>query len=368
MTAARLAAAPPGTWGRLVLLAGLVAATAWLTAAPAGAAACTGDDGVTVVVDSTAVGGGIRVACAPGDPASGLAALTAAGFGVDEVASQAGFVCRIDGAPSDQGCQQTPPADAYWGYWHAERGGSWSYSRAGAGSRDPAPGSVEGWAFTTGGGAPTAPGVAPPAPPPPPAPPSPEPAPSPTASTPPGGGGSGGGGSGGVGADAGGSGGGSAGGDTGGDGSDDGSSSGSSDAGDDSATAAGDDARAAEESDGTARATDDDRSRDDATATGSGATASSSPSPTADARDDRGDVRSSSAADGASATPSGAATTSADDRGSTPDETLTASPARAEGEGGTSWLPTLLTVGIVAAMGAAAVVVQRRRGVGRSIR
>lgn len=145
-----------------VLGAGLALAA---PATPAAAAACpeTGS-GVTVVVDFAGLGGGVVVRCAPGDPATGLAALTGAGFGFEFVPRQPGLVCRIDGLPNPcNGALQ----DAHWSYWHAERGGSWQFSTRGAGTFDPAPGTVEGWAF----GAADQPGVPPPAPPPAPPPP-----------------------------------------------------------------------------------------------------------------------------------------------------------------------------------------------------
>ncbi|WP_299447137.1 hypothetical protein [uncultured Phycicoccus sp.] len=132
--------------------AGLVAA-----AVPAQAAACSGTSGVTVVVD---FGGSTQVRCAPGDPSSGLDALGKAGFAITYVQTQPGFVCRIDGFPGSDPCRNTPPSSAYWSYWHAERGGSWTYSSVGAGSRNPKPGTVEGWSFGSGG----QPGTAPPAP------------------------------------------------------------------------------------------------------------------------------------------------------------------------------------------------------------
>jgi len=140
------------------------------------AAACSGTSGVTVVVDFRAFGGGVQVGCAAGDPSSGLAALSGAGFGYAFVAGRLGLVCQINGLPNP--CNGAPTS-AYWSYWHAQPGGSWSYSASGAGSYNPAPGSVEGWAFGAG----SAPGIAPPlvpaSPPPPP------PAQSPSAQSPP---------------------------------------------------------------------------------------------------------------------------------------------------------------------------------------
>ncbi|HET8642380.1 MAG TPA: hypothetical protein VFM37_10605 [Pseudonocardiaceae bacterium] len=125
--------------------------------APARAAACSGTSGVTVVVDFGALGG-VAVGCAAGDPSSGLSALTAAGFGYTPVPGQPGLVCSVNGVPGP--CSGPPPTSAYWSYWHARPGGSWSYSNTGAGSYNPAPGSVEGWSFGAG----VAPGIAPPQP------------------------------------------------------------------------------------------------------------------------------------------------------------------------------------------------------------
>lgn len=151
--------------------AGLGAASVLVGGTPAEAAACSGSSGVTVVVDFGALGG-LQVGCAPGDPSTGLAALHAAGFStVGTVHDGPGFVCRISGLPGPdrEACNRTPPASAYWAYWHASRGGSWSYSSLGALSYNPAPGTVEGWAFGSG----ARPGIAPPAAPAPPAPPKP---------------------------------------------------------------------------------------------------------------------------------------------------------------------------------------------------
>ncbi|MEV0392077.1 hypothetical protein [Polymorphospora rubra] len=148
------------------ILAALLVLTAGLTIAEpapraAYAAACTGTTGVTVVVDFTALGGSIEVRCAPGDPATGLAALQGAGFAVTGTARWGlAFICRLDGLPTaaTEPCVNTPPASAYWSYWHAPAGGSWSYSTLGATSYNPAPGTVEGWSFGSG----AAPGISPP--------------------------------------------------------------------------------------------------------------------------------------------------------------------------------------------------------------
>ena len=143
----------PGRLLVALLLAGVVAAPA----RPAGAGTCTGDSGVTVVVDFRSLGGGTVVRCAPGRPATGLAALRAAGFGTTGVQRWGdGFICRISGlpSPSDEPCIDTPPPDAFWSYWHAANGGSWALSDAGALGRRPEPGGFEGWSFSTGASAP----------------------------------------------------------------------------------------------------------------------------------------------------------------------------------------------------------------------
>ncbi|MGZ3148209.1 hypothetical protein ACVDFE_40775 [Lentzea chajnantorensis] len=125
---------------------------------PAQAAGC---DGVTVVVDFRGLGGGVQQGCAAGSPGSGVAALAAAGFSYAYASRQQGFVCRINGRPGTDTdrCVTTSPATAYWSYWHASAGGSWSYSNQGAATYVPARGSVEGWAFGAG----EQPGIAPPA-------------------------------------------------------------------------------------------------------------------------------------------------------------------------------------------------------------
>jgi hypothetical protein len=117
------------------------------TAPAADAAACSGTSGVTVVVNFGSLGGGVVTACAPGDPTSGLTALTGAGFTYAFVPRIPGFVCQINVKPNP--CNGAP-ATAYWSYWHAPRGGAWTYSTSGAGSYNPAPGTVEGWSFGAG--------------------------------------------------------------------------------------------------------------------------------------------------------------------------------------------------------------------------
>jgi hypothetical protein len=118
------------------------------TAAVAGA--CPGADGVTVVVDFQELGGSTIVRCATGPQSTGLAALKDAGITITGTTRWGeAFICRIEGKPGadTESCIDTPPASAYWSYWHASNGGSWTYSQLGAAARTPPPGSFEGWSF-----------------------------------------------------------------------------------------------------------------------------------------------------------------------------------------------------------------------------
>ncbi|MFI8420415.1 flagellar hook-length control protein FliK [Streptomyces sp. NPDC085479] len=115
------------------------------------AGACPTATGVTVVVDFQELGGGTVVRCAPGDQATGLAALKNAGFDIAGTQRWGeAFICRIEGKPTaaTESCVNTPPASAYWSYWHAPNGGNWTYSTSGASGRKPAQGSFEGWSFS----------------------------------------------------------------------------------------------------------------------------------------------------------------------------------------------------------------------------
>ncbi len=159
-------------WRSPVLVAGVLAVGLLLAPGPPPAAGsdgpCPGTTGVTVVVDYQALGaGGPVVRCAPGSPGTGFKALIAAGFLIVEVQNVPGLLCRIDGLPGPDRatCINTPPASAYWSYWHAARGGAWTYSTDGGKTRQPPVGSVEGWSFSDDGlpGAASPPRIDPPA-------------------------------------------------------------------------------------------------------------------------------------------------------------------------------------------------------------
>lgn len=117
--------------------------------------ACQPGSGVTVVVDFTRLDNTVKIGCAPGEQANGLAALTAVGFTVGSQ-SGAGTVCTIDGLPT-QGYPFCWLTGGYWGYWKApNRTTAWDFAPVGPGVGPIASGAVEGWSW-----APNFDGVAP---------------------------------------------------------------------------------------------------------------------------------------------------------------------------------------------------------------
>ena len=115
--------------------------------APVPAAAATRPC-VGMIVDGRLAGGSLRTGCATGDPRSGLAALTDAGFSYAFVPRQPGQVCQIDGFPA---CSRNG-SDTYWSYWHRAKGSHrWVYSGEGAATYDPDPGDTEAWVWQEGG-------------------------------------------------------------------------------------------------------------------------------------------------------------------------------------------------------------------------
>jgi hypothetical protein len=112
------------------------AATLAVPLAPASAATCGGDAGVSVVVDFHQLGGGVRTACDSSGGGEDAAKLfTASGFSITYAQRQPGFVCRVNGAPASDPCVNTPPSDAYWSLWWSDgTSGTWKYSSLGVGS------------------------------------------------------------------------------------------------------------------------------------------------------------------------------------------------------------------------------------------
>ncbi|WP_318306031.1 hypothetical protein [Amycolatopsis solani] len=139
---------------RFAVVCALLFGAAFVGAAPASAAgtdgACPEGGGVTVVVDFGDLGPQPVIRCAPGTPANGIAALQDAGI---EVAGSQKYglavACRIAGQPGPdvESCAGMPSATAYWSYWHASAGGTWTSSQEGAQTAKPVAGGFEGWAF-----------------------------------------------------------------------------------------------------------------------------------------------------------------------------------------------------------------------------
>jgi hypothetical protein len=125
------------------------AASAAAGPAPAGGCA-SADEGVTVVVDFTDVGGEVEVGCAEGDPASGREALELAGFSLAEDSS--GLICAVNAQPDP--CP-TVFEGSFWSYWTAEPGAEWVSSTTGADLADPVVGNYEGWRYFDGSAGPT---------------------------------------------------------------------------------------------------------------------------------------------------------------------------------------------------------------------
>lgn len=140
------------------VLAAPVSALLALLALPASAAtgsalegACTDADGVTVVVDTTALGGGIEAGCAPEGGVTGTEALLAAGF-TESRDPSAGYICAVDGLPDPCPTEFT---GEYWTYWFAEPGAdAWTMYQVGSDEAVTVPGAVEGWRWGDGAAGP----------------------------------------------------------------------------------------------------------------------------------------------------------------------------------------------------------------------
>ena len=118
---------------------------------PAEAAGCRAPQ-VAVAVDFGHWGGSVERGCASsGHDVTGVGALQQAGFDLTGTARYGlAFVCRIDDHPgaAAEKCVNTPPATAYWAYWHADAGQtSWTYSTTGAAQYHPQPGGADAWTF-----------------------------------------------------------------------------------------------------------------------------------------------------------------------------------------------------------------------------
>ncbi|MFE5771126.1 hypothetical protein ACFQ7O_22495 [Streptomyces sp. NPDC056485] len=142
---------------------GLTVAAFAATAAPAGAAPqpmgqCTTSSGVVLAVDFSHWGGPVYRSCGT-TPTTGYELLNQGGWATTGTGHDGpAFICRIGYSghqggrqyptPQQDDCVLTPPASAYWSYWHANPGqNTWEYSQLGAMLYKPRPGSVDLWIF-----------------------------------------------------------------------------------------------------------------------------------------------------------------------------------------------------------------------------
>ncbi|WP_436844522.1 hypothetical protein [Streptomyces wuyuanensis] len=127
-------------------------------AAPQPIGKCTTSSGVVLAVDFSHWGGPVYRSCGT-TPTTGYELLNQGGWRTTGTGHDGpAFICRI-GYSGHQGgrqyptsreedCVLTPPASAYWSYWHADPGeNDWEYSQLGAMSYKPKPGSVDLWIF-----------------------------------------------------------------------------------------------------------------------------------------------------------------------------------------------------------------------------
>ncbi|MFG2972283.1 hypothetical protein ACGFYY_04650 [Streptomyces sp. NPDC048331] len=142
---------------------GLTVAAFAATASPAGAAPqpmgqCTTSSGVVLAVDFSHWGGPVYRSCGT-TPTTGYELLNQGGWATTGTGHDGpAFICRIGYSghqggkqyptPQQDDCVLTPPASAYWSYWHANPGqNTWEYSQLGAMLYKPKPGSVDLWIF-----------------------------------------------------------------------------------------------------------------------------------------------------------------------------------------------------------------------------
>ncbi|MEV7611895.1 hypothetical protein [Streptomyces sp. NPDC089799] len=139
-------------------MASLTAATSQAAAAPQPMGRCTTSAGVVLAVDFSHWGGPVYRSCGT-TPTTGHELLNQGGWATTGTGHDGpAFICRIGYSghqggrqyptPAQDDCVLTPPASAYWSYWHADPGqNSWTYSRLGAMLHKPKPGSVDLWIF-----------------------------------------------------------------------------------------------------------------------------------------------------------------------------------------------------------------------------
>ena len=116
-----------------------------------GGSACVGDTGVTVVVDATNVGGGIDVRCALGRAGERVGSAEERGHTIAPIPNRSGAVCT-DRRPSGRGLSHVLGDELLVVPPRAEREAGRDVDvqrRRRATTYKPAPGSVEGWKYTS---------------------------------------------------------------------------------------------------------------------------------------------------------------------------------------------------------------------------
>ncbi|GHA86890.1 hypothetical protein ACIQRS_21405 [Streptomyces termitum] len=153
----------PRALARTTAALGLTVAAFAGTTAPAGAAPqpmgrCTTSSGAVLAVDFSHWGGPVYRSCGT-TPTTGYELLNQGGWRTTGTGHDGpAFICRIGYSghqggkqyptPQQDDCVLTPPASAYWSYWHADPGqDTWTYSQLGAMLYKPKPGSVDLWIF-----------------------------------------------------------------------------------------------------------------------------------------------------------------------------------------------------------------------------
>lgn len=137
---------------RLVASAALAAAAGVvLPASPSWAATCSGDTGVSVVVDFSKLGGGVATGCVADGGGDTAASLFEVDHDLTRVQQYPGAVCKVDNTPADAACQNMPPTDAYWGLFWSDGSGGWVYSSEGVDSLDVPDGGSVAFAWQDGG-------------------------------------------------------------------------------------------------------------------------------------------------------------------------------------------------------------------------
>ncbi|MET7673777.1 hypothetical protein [Streptomyces seoulensis] len=136
----------------------LAATTAPASAAPQAMGRCTTTSGVVLAVDLSHWGGPVLRSCGT-TPTTGYELLNQGGWRTTGTGHDGpAFICRIGYSgyrggqqfptAAEDNCVLTPPASAYWSYWHADAGANdWTYSQLGAMLYRPKPGSVDLWIF-----------------------------------------------------------------------------------------------------------------------------------------------------------------------------------------------------------------------------